>query len=57
MNIKRKLTNKIKYSLKNIAVTAIIGARQVGKTTLSKHIYSLQIGTRKIGFNDLEIIG
>ncbi len=38
MNIKRVITSEIEYSIKNIAVTAIIGARQVGKTTLVKAI-------------------
>lgn len=38
MILKRELHNKIKKSLKNSSVTAILGARQVGKTTLAKSI-------------------
>ncbi len=45
MNIKRKLTKDIKYSIKKIPVTAIIGARQVGKTTLARSILKKHTST------------
>ncbi|MCF6360130.1 MAG: ATP-binding protein [Cyclobacteriaceae bacterium] len=38
MNIKRPLRDKIRKGIKNVPVTAILGARQVGKTTLAKSI-------------------
>lgn len=38
MEIQRELTKYLLNSIDNIAVTAIIGARQVGKTTLSKSL-------------------
>ncbi len=38
MNIKRALRKKIRLGIKNAPVTAIVGARQVGKTTLAKEI-------------------
>lgn len=40
MELQRKLFSQIEKSIKNIAVTAILGARQVGKTTLAKEIVS-----------------
>jgi predicted AAA+ superfamily ATPase len=38
--IKRKLTDKIRYKLKNMPAVAILGPRQCGKTTLAKAIIS-----------------
>ena len=36
--IHRKLTEELEYSLKHFPVTAILGPRQCGKSTLAKHI-------------------
>ena len=38
IEIQRDITNRVRNSIANIAITAIIGARQVGKTNLSKSI-------------------
>jgi len=38
MFLNRELKSKIKRSIKNSSITAILGARQVGKTTLAKSI-------------------
>jgi len=41
MILQRTLSTKIESSIKNSSVTAILGARQVGKTTLAKSIIAL----------------
>lgn len=38
MLLNRKIINKINEALENVPVTAVLGARQVGKSTLVKHI-------------------
>ena len=51
MIIQRTLRGKINSSIKNSPVTAILGARQVGKTTLAKNIISQY---EKVKYLDLE---
>ncbi len=51
MLIKRRITKKIIESIDFISVTAIIGPRQVGKTTLAKQIKSK---FKKVKYLDLE---
>jgi len=51
MLIKRSLQERINSSIKNSSVTAILGARQVGKTTLAKKIIAQY---KKVKYLDLE---
>ena len=55
MYIERKLENQIKEQLKLNKIIAVIGPRQVGKTTLTKKIFSDFKGTKKfITFDDVK---
>jgi len=51
MIIQRTLSAKIESSIENSSVTAILGARQVGKTTLAKSIIALY---KNVKYLDLE---
>jgi len=51
--IKRKLEKEILNSLKQFPVVAILGPRQVGKTTLAKEIK--KVVSRKVVYLDLEL--
>jgi len=52
----RKIFQKLKESAKNRKITLLIGARQVGKTTLLKELFSELTKTNKCLFLDLDII-
>lgn len=59
MNIERKISTKIEFSIKHSSVTALLGARQVGKTTLAKQILKKYPGAIYIDLernSDLELL-
>ena len=59
MIIQRTLREKINSSIKNSSVTAILGARQVGKTTLAKNIIAQYKNVKYIDLeknSDLELL-
>ena len=56
MYIERVLENKIKKYLKRKEIIAVIGARQCGKTTLMKHIFSSLKNSKFISFDDQKIL-
>ena len=52
----RKIFQKLKENAKNKKIVLLIGARQVGKTTLLKELFSELSGTNKCLFLDLDIL-
>ena len=56
MYIERALENKIKSYLKRKEIIAIVGARQCGKTTMMKHMFSSLKNARFISFDDQKIL-
>ncbi len=54
MYLKRELEDKIKQYLKSPEIIAVLGSRQVGKTTLLKKIYSEQENAVFLTFEDIE---
>ena len=59
MIIQRTLRGKINSSIKNSSITAILGARQVGKTTLAKDIISQYENVKYLDLeknSDLELL-
>lgn len=54
--IKRKCFNRLKEQAKDKKISILLGARQVGKTTLLKELYSGLSKTNKCLFLDLDII-
>lgn len=52
--IRRDLENKLAYALKNMPVVALVGPRQVGKTTLALQIAEGGL-TKKLSYLDLEL--
>lgn len=54
--IKRSIEKKIRKYLKRKEILAIVGARQVGKTTLMKHIFSDLKNAKFISFDDKETL-
>jgi len=55
MYLKRDLEDKIKQYLKTPEIIAVLGARQVGKTTLLQKLYSEQKSAIFLTFEDIEI--
>lgn len=56
MYIERLLENKIKSYLRRKEIIAIVGARQCGKTTLMKHMFSSLKNAKFISFDDQKIL-
>ena len=54
--LSRKIFEKLKEQAKDKKISLLLGARQVGKTTLLKELYSKLSGTNKCLFLDLDII-
>ena len=55
MYLKRDLEDKIKQYLKTPEIIAVLGSRQVGKTTLLQKMYSEQENAIFLTFEDIEI--
>ncbi len=56
MYIERLLENKIRKYLRRKEIIAIVGARQCGKTTLMKHIFTGLENAKFISFDDQKIL-
>ena len=56
MVLKRKIFDKLKEQSKDRKITLLIGARQVGKTTLLKELFSELLKENKCIFLDIDIL-
>src|SRR3989344_2719445 len=56
MVIRGKIFNKLKLQAKERKISLLIGARQVGKTTLLKELFQELSKTKKCVFFDIDIL-
>ena len=57
MYIEREIYGKIESELSNKNITALVGSRQVGKTTLMKKLFKTLSNSEFITFEDIDILG